>query len=99
MQLLEFFAHRRQVGLGRFREELRLLGRQALGLHAEAVAFVQRQLMREPLDLGLAPHEFALLLDEQAAQGVGIQLIEVGGQRHGSIMSDARIRRHRGIRR
>ena len=97
LELLELFAHRRQVGLCGFLEELRLLAREALGLHAEAMPFVQRQLMREPLDLGLTPHEFALLLDEQAAQGIGIQLVKVGGQRHESIMSDARIRRHRGI--
>jgi len=99
LELLELFAHRRKIGLGGLLEELHLLARQTLGLHAEAMTLVQRQLMREPLDLGLAPHEFALLLDEQATQGVGIQLIEVGGQRHGSIMSDARLRRHRGIRR
>lgn len=83
LQLLELFAHRRQIGLGSFLEELRLLGGQTLGTHAEAMPLVQRQFMREPLDLGLAPHELALLLDEQAAQGVSIQLIKVGGQRHG----------------
>lgn len=99
LELLELFAHRRKIGLGGLLEELHLLGGQALGPHAEAMTLVQRQLMREPLDLGLTPHELALLLDEQATQGVGIQLIEVGGQRHGSIMSDARLRRHRGIRR
>ncbi len=99
LELLELFAHRRQIGLGGLLEELRLLGGQALGTHAEAMALVQRQLVREPLDLGLAPYELALLLDEQATQGVGIELVEVGGQRHGSIMSDARIRCYRGIRR
>ena len=67
LQLLELFAHGRQIGLGGFLEELRLLGGQALGTHAEAMALVQRQFMGEPLDLGLAPHEFAFLLDEQAA--------------------------------
>ena len=77
--MLELFAHRGQVGLGGFLEELGLLGGQALGLHAEAMTLVQRQFMREPLDLGLAPHELALLLDEQAAQSLSIQLIKVGG--------------------
>ena len=96
LELLKLFAHRRQIGLGGLLEELGLLGRQALGLHAEAMTLVQRQFMREPLDLGLAPHEFALLLNEQATQGVGIQLIEVGGQRHGQIMSDANSPRQSG---
>jgi len=84
LKLLEIFAHRRQIGLGGLLEELRLLGGEALGLHAGAMTFVQRQLMREPLDLGLAPHELALLTDEQVAQGVGIRLIDVGGQRPGA---------------
>ena len=84
MKLLEIFAHRRHGGLGGLLEELRLLGGEALGLHAGAMTFVQRQLMREPLDLGLAPHELALLPDEQVAQGIGIQLIDVGGQRPGA---------------
>jgi len=65
LALRELLAHRRQVGLGRFLEELRLLGRQALSLYPEAMSLVQRQLMRETLDLrlALASHELALLLD------------------------------------
>ena len=59
LKLLELFAHRRQGGLGGLLEELRLLGRRGARPHAEAMTFVQRQLMREPLDLGLAPHELA----------------------------------------
>lgn len=45
--------------------------------------------MGEPLDLALAPHQLALLLDEQLAQGVGVQMIEIGGPRHGRIMPEA----------
>jgi hypothetical protein len=99
LQLLELFAHRGQIRLGGFLEQLRLLGRQPLGTHPVALTLVERELMGEPLDLGLTPDEFALLLHEQAAQDVGIQLIEVGGKNHAWIMPDAAPSPYRGIRR
>ena len=59
---------------------------QVFRLDAEVMAFVVRYFMRQLVDLGLAPDEFVVLLGEQATQFVGIELIEIGGQRHPRIM-------------
>jgi hypothetical protein len=96
-ELRQFLGHGRQVGIGGFLEQLGLLGGQAFRLHAETITLVQRQLMAELIDLALASDQFPVLLDEQAAQGLGIQLVEVGRQRHASIMFAEAPNCHSGI--
>ena len=59
---------------------------QVFRLDAEVMAFVVRYFMRQLVDLGSAPDEFVVLLGEQATQFVGIELIEIGRQRHPRIM-------------
>jgi hypothetical protein len=83
-KLFEFFGHRGQIGGGRLFEQLRLLGRQALRLDAEALPLVVRQLIGELVDLGLTP------CDQQAAQFVSVESVKVGGQRHASNHADQR---------
>ena len=77
-ELRQFFFHRRQVGIDGFLEQLPLLDRPVLGLDAEAPALEQRQFMGQFVDLGLAPVQLAVFLDQQATQFVSAELVEVG---------------------
>jgi len=58
---------------------------------------MQRQLVGELVDLALAPGELPVLRDEQVTQGIGVEFVEVGGQRHAQIMPLEHRHCHRGI--
>jgi len=81
-ELFQLLGHRREVRFDRLLEQLRLLDRQALRLDPETPALVQRQLVGELIDLGLAPGELPVLGDEQLTQGVGVEFVEIGGESH-----------------
>jgi hypothetical protein len=93
----ERLCHRSQVRLDRFLEQVGMLQRQAFSLDPEAPALVQRQLVGELIDLGLAQGEFPVLRDEQLAQGVGVEFMEVGRESHAQIMPPASPCAHSGI--
>lgn len=82
----ERLCHRSQVRVDRFLEQFGMLQRQAFSLDPEAPERVQRQLVGELIDLGLAQSEFPVLRDEQATQGVGVEFVEIGGEGHAQIM-------------
>lgn len=65
-ELFELHFDRRQVGIDRFLEQPGLFFWPTLGLHTKAPPFMQRQFMGQLLDLGLAPDQFTVLLDDQA---------------------------------
>ena len=76
-QPFEFFADRGQIGGGRLFEQLRLLGRQMLRLHAIALSLVVRQLVGKLVDPGLTR-------DQQTTQFVSVESVKMGGKRHAS---------------
>ena len=96
-KLRQLFSDRRHVRRQGFFEQLPLLNRQAFCLDAEVMALVVRHFMRQFVDLDLAPVEFAVLLDEQTAQFIGAELIDIGGKRHSEMMPASGPAGYRGL--
>ena len=70
------------TGMDAVLEQLPLLERPLFGLDPEAPALVHGQFMRQFVDLGLAPVQLTVFLDQQATQFVSAELVKVGWQGH-----------------